>query len=398
MTGSDHHYQNALELYAVGHLQYLAESRGIAKDPNSSPALIQKAHDSLATNGYAWSSIQTNPRASSYLKNLEDGSADILTRLEADRPGSRFNFHFMGREGRLARRKGDIEIHEYRDPDHVEYETHYVSLKNYEQGCRRIQVGSGTFQSFALGFILSSKGVGKWYDPTNQSTCSSSHRGFATWRDEALRRHKLEHLIPEFHALDELNRELKSTFLDSEEFRLFDSERVAAERQRVGTAGAEILYRILTQLTVESVFQHVLKSIGFDGSEDLLVFGKGKIADTLTDPEFALLITRARQSRLVIEMRGQCILLTLVDGEGDEGVVLSIQIPCTINTNGAWYRDGEPYEGTRYHPKEKKHLAWGERRPKKSRQIATSINTYLDLGATGVLRDLPSASECAVAA
>lgn len=71
--------------------------------------------------------------------------------------------------------------------------------------------------------------------------------------------------------------------------------------------------------------------------------------------------------------------------------MLAIDVPCTVNTNGAWIRDGEPYAGTRYHVKEKQDLTWGERRPKKCREIATSINTYLDLGPTGVLRPLAPA-------
>ena len=64
-------------------------------------------------------------------------------------------------------------------------------------------------------------------------------------------------------------------------------------------------------------------------------------------------------------------------------VVLKAQVPFTINKNGAWI-SGTPYAGVRLHHKEGVELAFGQRRPKKSRELATSVNTYLDLQPTGI--------------
>ena len=63
--------------------------------------------------------------------------------------------------------------------------------------------------------------------------------------------------------------------------------------------------------------------------------------------------------------------------------MLSVNIPFTINKNGAWM-SGTPYEGSTAYHNEPYPLAYNERRPRKSRELATSINTYLDLKSTGV--------------
>jgi hypothetical protein len=63
--------------------------------------------------------------------------------------------------------------------------------------------------------------------------------------------------------------------------------------------------------------------------------------------------------------------------------LLQVDVPFTINKNGAWI-SGDYYTGTRWHAKEGRQLAWGQRRPKKSRELATSINTYVNFGATGI--------------
>ena len=59
-----------------------------------------------------------------------------------------------------------------------------------------------------------------------------------------------------------------------------------------------------------------------------------------------------------------------------------VDVPFTINKNGAWI--SEEYQGERFHAKEQKMLATGQRRPKKSKELATSTNTYVDFAAAGI--------------
>ena len=68
-------------------------------------------------------------------------------------------------------------------------------------------------------------------------------------------------------------------------------------------------------------------------------------------------------------------------------IILEIDIPFTLNSNGCWYKGdnaGDVYEGKRFHKKEGIELMWGERRPKKSKEISTSVNTYVDFKKAGL--------------
>ena len=79
-------------------------------------------------------------------------------------------------------------------------------------------------------------------------------------------------------------------------------------------------------------------------------------------------------------MRGKGIGFDFVlEGE----TLVQVDVPFTINKNGAWI-SGTPYDGVRFHAKEGIDLAYGQRRPKKSKELATSINTYVNFGAAGI--------------
>ena len=75
------------------------------------------------------------------------------------------------------------------------------------------------------------------------------------------------------------------------------------------------------------------------------------------------------------------VLFTITDGED---IVLRIKFPSLCKRTLAWYLCGEEYEGTIYHKKEQVDLAYGQRRPKKSKEMNTSTNTYLNLKKAGV--------------
>ena len=66
------------------------------------------------------------------------------------------------------------------------------------------------------------------------------------------------------------------------------------------------------------------------------------------------------------------------------GVIVNIEVPFTLQKNGAWYLHKAKYSGTQYHSKEGVDLVYGQRRPRKSKEISTSINTYLNLKKAGV--------------
>lgn len=387
LSAEDHHIQDALELFVVADLQQLAELNGCAASKTHQD-LHQAYVAALAANGHTPESVGKNSRHKAYLSNAKQAVAYLFERLRKRYPGAFFAFTATGKSGRLERRKGDIDIHVLL-PD-GQTKLHRVSWKNYSSGVSRIQVSASTFNSFALAFILPSPEIGLFLNPIDGSTHRTAKQGFREWRDAAIAACGYPEAVPYFRALDRLNDEMRALFLEGDTYRFFDAERFNQERKRVGAEGARLILQILETLPREAVRQKLLKNIGFDGTEDLLVVGGGQIAESITDTAFSELVGRVREAELRMERRSQTLHFEFVD---DDGVALEVQVPCTINANGAWWRPRERHEGTRWHPKEKRHLAWGERRPKKCRELATSINTYVNLKPTGVLRDLPNGGE-----
>jgi hypothetical protein len=396
MTAADHHAQDALERLAAVRLQQLAEDVNRAHGTSAAEQLA-KLDAELASKGHTWDSLLASDRAATYKANLDAATADFFPRLCKTHPEATFSFDFSGTTGRIAQIKGDINIEILTADLQV---VRSVSLKNYQNGPARIQVGSGTFQSFAVGFFLESAGIGKWKHPDGSQHTTNNAAKFRPWRDSALRASILDHDTAEaavalFGELDSLHDEQRSLFLSSETFSFYKEDEVSAERARIGTEGARIIRTLVALLPADRVRARMLKATGLLDGEDLLVFGDGQIADTLTDDRFGAFVTALRGSRLEISSAGQSVSFSFLTDleDGTTEPVLDVEIPCTINTNGAWYRDGDPYEGVRWHASEKRDLAWGERRPRKSSQIATSTNTYLNLGSTGLLRTIQAVDE-----
>ena len=122
---------------------------------------------------------------------------------------------------------------------------------------------------------------------------------------------------------------------------------------------------------------------GLTYDEEILLVGKGKYLSSLFNKRYRNILKRVNSDDCVVEYNtnGKGVLFTLRDSNG---IIVSIEVPFTLQKNGAWYLPKQRYSGTEYHPKEKINMIYGQRRPKKSKEIATSINTYLNLKKAGV--------------
>lgn len=379
MKAQDHHAQDALERKAAAILASITERRGLLHHTAPRPAALYSdylAH--LAARRLTEQIVATQYRI--YGDNLDTYLPLFLNELTASHPTSTFSFIHMATQGRLALSKADILIVIHHD--NGETTRIPLSLKNYRTNITRIQVGSGTYQSWLLAFYLDRASVGSWHHPSNGSRMSSQNKQFGTWRDAALTLGGNDKAVPLFRQLDTLNTSMRRKFLDDEQHRHYQPDTVDAERKNTGTAGAAIAKQLLDLADPTRVRTRLLEAIGFDGTDEILIMGPDGWAHTLTDTAFRRFVHAIRNADLTYRTAGQTLTLQLTGTSN-----LTIAVPFTINTNGAWYRDGEPYEGARWHAKEARNLTWGERRPKKSREIATSINTYLDLNGTGVLID-----------
>lgn len=312
---------------------------------------------------------------SQYLENVEKFIPIFIKRIVASKNPQILRVDLVEREFRNKSMKGDFELS-------IDGNRHSVSLKNYRNSIARPQVSAGTFNSFALSFVLeATKGPGMFLDPRTGIPFKGSTK---TKRDSALEHSGMKEVIPLFAELDRINDEIKQTFVYSKEFEFLDESKFDLARKRVGIEGAKLTEELLSTLELGRVRSEIIKRIGFDGAEEQLLFDPTRYADSLTVPKFGELINQVRTAAsFSFQVVGQSLSFSFSDAGR---ILLKIQVPFTINKNGAWI--SEIYEGARFHDKEGLALRSGQRRPRKSRELATSVNTYVDLESTGIfLRD-----------
>lgn len=365
-----HYIQDACELYAVALMQELAEERDFAINANS-----QSKYEAFRAYAEARELSKqdfTTGTYSAYMSNVDEHIPSFVNRIASHFDGP-VDFEDVEAEYRNLGKKGDFIIVQL-DGEEVS-----VSLKNYRKTVGSSQVCSGTFNSFIVNFLFESAGVGMAVNPKSGET----FRGSSTEeRDQAL--HDIGHgnLVPYMHQLDELNQQIKERFVYSEEWEFLDEDEFDRARKECGEAGASIALEVLQQVDEDVIQDRVLAMTGLDGAEEALMIDPGRSVDSLTSSAYRQLLkdAQAEDTRVVFSKHGQGIRFALQRGSK---TVLSAHVPFTINKNGAWI-SGEPYEGTRYHEKEGVELAYGQRRPKKSKELATSVNTWVDFDEAGI--------------
>ncbi len=369
MRQVEHNIQDAFEPYAVGVMQVTAEQLGLA--PKGSSSVHFDTHEEhLRSRNVTHDDLKNYPE---YKLNADKHSQSFVLRLNQDRKPRTLRFDFVEKDARNEGRKEDFVV--IIDGQ----ESVPFSLKNYRNSIARAQVSAGTFNSLACSFLFDAgQGVGMYVDPTSGKRFKGSNRA---QRDLILAETGRQDAIQSFNLLDTLNDDIKKLFVYSPEFEFLDESIFDTHRKRVGTRGAQILHDLIAVLPEDHVRAVMLARIGFDGSCEQVLFDPDSYSDSLTVPEFRYLIHKVRHDAdMNFEIVGQSLRFAFSDATKD---LLIVDIPFTINKNGAWI--SEEYAGKRFHKKEGVALATGQRRPKKSKELATSVNTYVNFEAAGIL-------------
>jgi len=227
--------------------------------------------------------------------------------------------------------------------------------------------------------MFESAGVGMFLDGTGTRFRGST----VSKRDAALRDLGRPEIIPLMQQLDELNRSIKKRFVYSDEFAFLDEAKFDAARKQVGADGQAIILQILNTLGMDLVKARLLKMTSLDGHEEVLIMDPAQRSDTITNSRFKQLRFGVANAESIVTWatHGQSIRFEFVlSGQA----LLTVDVPFTINKNGAWI--SEEYVGERWHVKEGGNLSTGQRRPKKSKELATSTNTYVDFAAAGIFQ------------
>lgn len=373
MEQREHHVQDSLERYAVARLQEIAEDAGVAITHDSAQkyADFRRYADERGIHPDEFD----NGEWPEYKASLDKYLPIFFERLRAlpNLKGEGLDFVDVEAAFRNANKKGDFIIHPSRKGEIS------VSLKNYRKSGRRPQLSSGTFNSFVLNFFFEPAGVGWFVDPTDRSRFQGSN---ADVRDAVMRSIGQAPAAVLMRDLDELNRRIRAKFLESSKFEYFDRSEFKASCMEVGAEGAQITLKLLRLVDPARVKARLLKMTSLDGEEESLLIYPDRATDSLTVDSFRKLRSLAQDQATSVryEKRGQGIEFELIKG-GD--ILLAVHVPFTINRNGAWV-SGKKYDGKRLHPKEGVELYWGQRRPRKSRELATSTNTYADHSKTGI--------------
>lgn len=379
MDREQHITQDAAEHYAVYMMAKAAEDLGIATRPHSEEhwnGFIEY----LAASPREWGIQEFAKHYPQYRVNVDAQVPRFVARLQRKFPESTFEFAIDEAAFRNLGLKADFTV-----AISTEEEPHFVSLKNYvgSGGIERPQVSSGTFLSFSAGFVFERNGVGTYVDPRTGGSFSGSNKAD---RDAVLQHEGRSALVDLLQVLDDLQKHARSQLLC---LRFYDATTVRSVIAQIVPEAQDAMLSIFQILGLDTVRTKFLERAGLDGTEEVLYFDQRKFLDSITNPKYAALRTVVNDPETLFNITpvGQSLRFEFTARDGRP--VLSVDVPLTINTNGAWYRPRKHYLGTvtkmdKGHPVE---LAWGEIRPYKSRELATSTNTYINLRAAGIFAD-----------
>ena len=365
-----HMIQDAAEAYIVYRLQDLAVKNGTA--------LTNSAEDKKKLfNIYCYDrGIESDFNKSIYKENIDAIVEGFYSDLVNEYPGKKFDFVDVEKEFRDKKWKGDFII-QFENESYVSF-----SLKNYKKGFDRIQLCSGTWHSFLNNFLFKSAGVGTFIDPYTQEVfqgCDYDRR------DSLVDRLGYSNLKNVYNFFDNVNTTIKEYYTYGDTANQWSNVSLKWKQDcaNYGLEAATKIIDALNGIDNDKVKQRILQMAGLTYDEEILLVGKGKYLSSLFNKRYRDILKRVNSDDCVVEYNtnGKGVLFTLRDSNG---IIVSIEVPFTLQKNGAWDLPKQRYSGTEYHPKEKINMIYGQRRPKKSKEIATSINTYLNLKKAGV--------------
>jgi hypothetical protein len=366
----DHFIQDAAEAYIVYLLQAHAVENKVAITDDVAEkhnTFIQYCEDR---------DILDEFNKSIYKENIDVVIDKFILDLLAKYPNRKFDFVDVEREFRDKKLKGDFII-QFEDGSLISF-----SLKNYKKGFDRIQLCSGTWHSFLNNFLFESAGVGTFFNPFTQEVFQGCNREY---RDSLIEKLGYDALKEVYTFFDSINDTIKKFYTYGEQARYWKnvSAQWKGDCAAYGLKAAEKIISALDSIPKDMVKNRIIKMAGLNYDEEILLVGNGKYLCSLFNQKYAQILKRVNSTESVVEYitNGKGLLFTLCDSVG---VIVNIEVPFTLQKNGAWHLPKTKYVGTQYHNKEGVALIHGERRPKKSKEISTSINTFLNLKKSGV--------------
>ena len=378
----DHYIQDGAELYFVAKLQEALRDLGVHITDN----VDEKGEDfmkHLVDHKVSQDRFDRSQYKSNIDKHIHNIANDLIKKYDR-----KMDCVSVEVEYRNKGMKGDF-ILEFEDKTIVSY-----SLKNYKKSFRTIQVCSGTWPSFCSRFLLTDNqglghvGPGMYLDENGKKYSSTR----APAKREKFIRSKYEpdvadKIIDILKCLSDHNSNIKAKYVnspDTNKWSLETSNMWKGDCNLLGCSAANIVCDLLKLVDPSKVKTTILKMCGFDTDcEELLCLDNNKYLCSSTNEKWGDFITdiNSNDTTCNIVSDGPKICISFIRNDIE---ILKVCVPFTLQKNGGWFLDEEYKETGYFHPKEKKFLNYGDRRPKKSREISTSINTFINLSSIGL--------------
>lgn len=366
----DHFIQDAAEAYIAYLLQQLAVENGVAITDD-----VQEKKD-IFVEYCEYRDIVKDFDKSEYKENIDLIITKFFDNLLTKYPDKKFDIVDVEKEFRDKKLKGDFIV-KFEDESYVSF-----SLKNYKKGFSRIQLCSGTWNSFLNNFLFESAGVGTFYDPETNEVFKGSDREYRDNLIEKMGYSSMKEVYSQFDTILDDVRQFYAYGEEANDWKNVESK-WKSDCASYGLSAAQNIISALDVMPKSVVKNRIVKMSGLNYDEEILLVGKGQYLCSLFNKKYGQILERVNSEDCVVEYKtnGKGLLFTLKDSAG---VIISIEIPFTLQKNGAWHLPTQKYSGTQFHKKEGVDLFYGQRRPKKSKEINTSINTYLNLKKAGV--------------
>lgn len=249
-----------------------------------------------------------------------------------------------------------------------------VSLKLYKKG-DTIQVASGTYLSTLCGLA---------FDPISPpgTYLTSNGTKFNTRNIEGLKEIISNEYDSNLSNIIQGLKDLDNKFKPLVKEKYCGDEKWKDVCEEVAYLAIPLFFDaldIISQKDQNLFARRLVNRLGFSGRDEIVIVAGKNFYSSINNQEAKEIFIRLNKDNIYVTYQQSGLLN---DGQGlnlnicDEiGKIVSFNMPLTINKNGAWQLD---------HPNgiEKKgegFIQFGEPRPKKSKEIATSTNCWLKI-------------------
>jgi len=298
---------------------------------------------------------------------------------------SKVKVEFWGREGLKEGVGQKTDLKATLINPNLDEMVYSFSLKQYRRS-GRIQVGSGTYLSTFLGLAYDVAGRGRYQSHDKERTFGSKGK-CEDARAEILKDYGVESakLLDELVILTAGVAALRGN-------KVYPGDDWWKKKCKGFTESAvpifEKWFNFLLEHDQDKFIERIFHRAGLGCEHETVVTfcqnGEPRTLNTLSDPTFAktMKIGKIPINQLEVE--------TKRSGQGEDGCsidvrlhhttsgksspLMELQIPFTLNRNGAWQLCNE---AGRWCKKDKQFVEFGHLRPEKSKELATSTNMWL---------------------